>query len=462
MVLRLSVLFLLLVLTGAAAFWAAYFLFYRGSVYDPPPTVDVPLRQPLTPGVSLRDTPEVSPLRVEQGTLLVDALHANGFQPEELLALEERVVERGYVVETVGNFEPIALGSRLTALEAGLRGADSLLVVGPGVPYSADEVTLVKRFVDKGGKVLLVADPGRAHRSNSLADAFGLKFQPDYLYNQVEHDLNFQNILVRDFRPDEVTSGLTAVTLYGAGSIESSGFGLAFGDENTLSSLVDAVGPVSPIARGDRRNVLAIADITFMVPPHDALLDNGRLLSNIADFLTTSERSYTLADFPHFFGGDLEVLVGQPSLVGSGLWLKNILEDYGLAATITDVEDVSRDTVFLGLYDDVLQVEQYLQNAGVRIDDALGTPFAPELGLAGTAVTVLEENQGRQVLLVLADTPATLETAVSRLAEGEFRADLLSDHIAVAGPLRASEHAQPGPAARGALAESGPFVSVGR
>ena len=142
------------------------------------------------------------------------------------------------------------------------------------------------------------------------------------------------------------------------------------------------------------------------------------------------------------------MLVGQPSLLTVGLQLKDSLSARGVSAQVTDSEDVSRDTLFLGLYGDALKVDQYLQSAGVRIDDMLGVPLASDLRLGGTAVTVLDENHDRHVLLLLADTPETLSGAVSRLISGDFRSDLLSDYIALTGAVGAS-----GPGAPGGRAE---------
>ena len=65
----------------------------------------------------------------------------------------------------------------------------------------------MERFVDKGGKLLLVSDPTRPNQINVLAKKFGLEFRPDYLYNTVEYDQNFRHIFVRDFQPDALTNG---------------------------------------------------------------------------------------------------------------------------------------------------------------------------------------------------------------------------------------------------------------
>ena len=446
MVRRLGALALLPIF-AAAAFGGAFFFFYQGS-YDPPPRVDIPFEQITSPRVPTGAFVDSPAAQVRRGLLLVDALHGNAFGENEIITLSSRVANRGYDVELIGgapgffaasdyNSAPDFLdaSSGLHRLEEKLRRADSFLVILPQAAYSEAEAALVERFVRKGGKLLLVSDPTRPQQINTLAARFGLDFQPDYLYNVVDYDLNFRNIFVRDFQPHELTTGLDAITLYTAGSIRSSGPGLAFTDANTRSSVVETAEDLYPIAWGDSRNVLAIADFTFMVPPQNSLLDNDRLVSNIADYLTSSEREYELADFPHFYEvgseNSIDILLGQPSLWNIGIEMKNGLSVYQVSSQIRGVEDLSRDTVFLGLYEDALQMSRYLQAAGVRIDDTLGTPFAMDLDPEGTAVTVLDQNQDRHVLVVLADTPETLAGAVTRLLVGEFRGDLVTDFVGV-------------------------------
>ena len=445
---------------AAAAFGGVFYFFYQGS-YEPPPSLDIPYRQITSPAVPPGDFVDSPAAQVKRGLFLVDALHSNAFEKNEIVTLRSRVANRGYDVEFIGDLGADGLDpveeqarlylleeklrradsfmveeqARLYLLEEKLRRADSFMVALPQVAYSDAEASLVERFVRKGGKLLLVSDPTRPHQINTLAERFGLNFQPDYLYNVVEYDLNFQNIFIGEFQPDELTVGLDAITLYTAGSVRSSGPGLAFTGANTKSSLVETNDGLYPIALGNSRNVLSIADFTFMVPPHNSLLDNDQLVSNIADFLTTSEREFDLADFPHFFEAGLDkgadILLGQPSLWSTGTALRNGLSAQGLSSRIRGVEDVSRDTVFLGLYEDAAQVTQYLQAAGVRVDDTLGAPFASDLDLEGTAITVLDRNQDRYVMVVLADNPETLTGAVSRLIAGEFREDLVSDFLGV-------------------------------
>lgn len=431
----------LLPVSAGIAFGIALLFFYRGG-YEPPPPVDLPVEEITAPKLALQTFVDSPVPQVKRGLLLVDLMHANAFAKNEIITLSARVAGRGYEVEFAEpgfdqEFSPG--GAPKTggpgSLEEKLRRADSFLVALPQVPYSEEEAALVESFVRKGGKLLLVSDPTRRSQINTLAARFGLEFRPDYLYNQEEYDLNFQNIIVKEFQPEELTLGLDAITLYTAGSIRSSAPGLAIAGAGTRSSVLESAERLYPIAGGDSRNVLAIADFTFLVPPQNSLLDNNRLISNIADYLTSSEREYDLADFPHFYEADaaesVDILLGRPSLWDIGTAMKNALSSYRISSQIQGVEDLSRDTLFLGLYEDAISVSQYLQAAGVRIDDALSTPFAEALDPVGTSVTVLDRNQDRHVLIVLAHSPEALYGAVANLLAGEFRGDLVTDFVGV-------------------------------
>ena len=431
--------FALLPLCALVAFLVAYFLFYQGGGYDAPPSVNIPFQQIDTTSVRPRASGSLPPRQLGRGLLVVDAQHANSFTENELGSFASRVAARGFDVEFVGDFalaaDPALAQNRYLQLAEKLRRADSFAVILPQTAYSESEAALVERFVQKGGKLMLISDPGRLQNIDGLAKRFGVDFQADYLYNTVENDANFKRIFIRDFQPDQLTAGVDAITLDYAGSVQSSGGGLAFVSPGTRSSLLDKVEDFSPIVWGNSRNVLAIADFTFLVPTNDSLLDNGRLASNIADFVTDSQREYYLPDFPYFYGSGqdegLDVLIGSSGLLNVGLQVKTGLAGRLVSAEIVSTEDVSRDTMFLGLYDDAPQVGQYLLVAGIRVDDTLGTAFAPELELQNTAVTLLDQGRGRDMLIILADSPETLAGAVGRLISGEFRADLVSDFMAI-------------------------------
>ena len=425
----------LLILFAAIAFGVGYLIFDR-SGYDPPTTARAevsPAGPQDIPNNSARQP--IAASSPDAGVVLVDSAHRNSFRESELATLLSEVAGRGAAVEFLGDFRSTEAAKRLELFDESLRRANALVVILPRDPYTDAEADQVESFVRKGGKLLLVSDPTRTQQINSLAERFGLNFQPDYLFNQHENDLNFQHIFVRDFQPEEITSGVNAVALYTAGSIQTSGPGIAFTDASTESSLQVSGAGMSPIAWGNSRNVLAVADFTFMIPPHNSALDNDQLMSNIADYLTSGSREYALSDFPHFFrngsGQDVDVVVGQPSLLASGTTVKNGLSEYGIASGLVPSEDFGRDTVFLGLHEDALRVAGYLQAAGIRVDDSLSGPFGDGFALEGAAIAVLDRNRDRHVLIILADTPDTLAKAVDRLLDGQYRQDQVNDFASV-------------------------------
>ena len=424
----------ILIVCAGIAFGAGY-VFFNASNYQAPVTAEF-----VYPDTTDRDLPgspalEIAATAPSDGLLVVDAVHRNSYRSTEISILLSKVVDRGMRVEYAGNFRTTDAAKRLATLEEKLRRADALLVILARDAYSIEEVNLVESFVRKGGKLLLITDPTRIHLMNSLSERFGINFQPDYLFNQHENDLNFQNIFIRDFQPDELTAGVNSIALYTAGSIQTSGAGIAFTDEFTESSTSVSGAGLSPIALDESRNVLAVADLTFMIPPHNTAVDNDRLLSNIADFLSTGTREFVLDDFPEFFNGGsreaVDVVIAQPSLLSSGTTVKNGLSELGIVSTLVTVEDFSNDTVFLGLHEDALKVAGYLQSAGIRVDDTIAGPFGEDLDPAGAAIAVLDSNRDRQVVILLADTPETLDKAAGRLLDGMYRQDLVNDFASI-------------------------------
>ena len=176
---------------------------------------------------------------------------------------------------------------------------------------------------------------------------------------------------------DEITRDLHNITLYTAGSIESSGTGLAFTDGTTRSTLFEGLEPFYPIVKEAEGRVLAIHDFTFLVPPQNSILDNDRLVSNIADFLTDSRREFELADFPHFFKDDIDILLGGADLFELGTDFKGLLSDFQINSEVRGIEDLASNTVYLGLYPNSVDVAQYLEVAGIQVNDVLRTPFTP-------------------------------------------------------------------------------------
>ncbi len=161
----------------------------------------------------------------------------------------------------------------------------AFIIVCPQIEFSNQEMETINEFVNNGGKLLLIADPTRRGNMNSLSHEFGLIFEPDYLYNMKEYDANYRNIFVSDFKENPISKNLEKITLYTAGSISSADGGIAFVDENTFSNVIETRKGLSPIALAQESKVLAIYDLTFITEPHNGILDNNQLISNIADWL---------------------------------------------------------------------------------------------------------------------------------------------------------------------------------
>ena len=421
---------LILPAVALAFFVGAYFYFYQGS-YDPLPSEQLRTQHITPPVSSFTNSETISP--VQQGTLLVDMGHSNGFSRDEISSFLNEISRRGYSLEFL---ELSSGGKKLSeggnSLAEQLRSVDSFLVIQPSRPFSNEEAVLVHQFVEeKGGKLLLIADPTRNHRMNSLSKEFGITFRPDYLHNSVDYDLNFQNIFISDFKPDKLTDGLGRIALYAAGSLESANGGLAVADGNTQSTFVERVEPLYPIARSEQGGVVALTDLTFLIPPQSTIVNNPRLISNLADFLTTSERSFDLADFPYFFDDATEVILGRPSLLEAGVGMTSVLSGFQVASEIRNVPDPNSDLVYLGLYDDAPSVAQYLQLAGVEIGDELRTPFTPAIARDESAVAVLYQDEQRGVLIVLGDTPDDVDRVLRQLGNGSFRQGLVGDFVGV-------------------------------
>ena len=425
--LRKTLLLLLFPATAAIFFLAAYLFFYPGGGYTPPAAPDIDfaaaVSYPAEPAV-FADTPVfATEIAADRGLLLVDTAHRNDFIPEEVPTLLSRVAGRGYGVAYLEDADRLA---------ERLRAAAALLVILPQDPYTEENAAAVAAFAARGGRVLLIADPGRLHLINYLAEPLGISFPPDYLYNQTEYDTNYQEIFVRDFQPDALTSGLGEIALYYAGSVDSAGPGLAFTDANTYSSLAELTAARAPMAVGANPNILALHDLTFMIPPYNAVRDNDRLIANLADFLTGGQMDYRLADYPHFFRGEVDLLLGNPELFDLGAQLKDRLAAQDISAELRGLDNGGRDTVFLGLYADAPAAAPYLNPLGIYVDaTAVNAPFAPGLPRAGTALLALYRAGAREVLVILAATPYGLDQIVGQLDSGDFRRGLAADYAGV-------------------------------
>ncbi len=216
----------------------------------------------------------------EDTTVLIDLAHGNSFRTEELNVLMLRLISRGATIDFLDVEDDL-----LEELSGEARQVAAFVTVSPTEGFSRDEKEAIHDFLDKGGRLLLIADPTRPDNMNSLSLEFGLIFEPGYLYNTTEYETNYRNIFVSEFEKNEITEGLETVVFYTAGSISSDDGGIAFVDSNTFSSRIASRTRLSPLAMAAESGVLAVYDLGFMTEPYSGTLDNNRLVANIADWL---------------------------------------------------------------------------------------------------------------------------------------------------------------------------------
>ena len=297
------------------------FFFY--SSFDSPPPGEMPSFEDIIvlPAPSVEFSDNVSD-NISKA-VLIDLAHDNNFSIEELNVLMLRLISRGLTIRILGvedDLKKELLGEEEDEVvdqeeeplgeeenEVADQGEepleeeeedeeeeqkekpppDSFIIVTPQKEFSKEEKEAIDEFVDNGGKLLLIADPTKHSQMNSLSLEFGLIFEPDYLYNMKENEINYRNIFVTEFKENEITKNLEKITLYVAGSISSAEDGIAFVDRDTFSSIIESRKQLSPMALARESKVLAVHDLTFMTEPYNGTLDNNRLIANIADWLAS-------------------------------------------------------------------------------------------------------------------------------------------------------------------------------
>ena len=438
--------------------------------------------------------PETQPftdlnVSVSQGSVLVDLAHGNRVQMAELDVLQARLASRGLRLQPVYDTED---------LERQLRHAQALAIISPSYDWTPYEIQLAQRFVDKGGRLLLVTDPSRfdviydewdyyvgldsdVPHINDLASQFGFVFQDDYLYNTVDNEGNFRNIVLTDLADGELTEGVEELVFFAAHSISSEEPPLVTASGETRSSTSERKQELAVGLLAADGAVLALGDLTFMTEPNNAVRDNDQFVANIAGFLSGAKRRYELADFPHFFGDQVHlVYTGAPlldsDLVQEGSALQARLAEHRMTMTIQAEEDQASDTLFLGLYEHAEEVEAYLEAAQITLvftptvaledeeaDSASDQPLtsgasitstiAPtntetldkdtkasstsknrvvveqlgEVSPATTSLLLLQTKGGREVMVALANSETGLRNALERLSTNDLEGCLLHE-----------------------------------
>lgn len=375
----------LIVFVLAALIFIGRLVWFRRGLYQTPDIVEIEERPVATANYQpVKDKPIKG-----EGHVVIDLSHSNNLQINDLAPLRDRLQARGVTIENFNGGDD--------SLEASLYKATALIVVAPGQAYTASEREAIVAFVNDGGLLLLAADPTRPvpqgdindpYRSpfdalfptsavpaiNSLANAFGVVYYDDYLYNLEDNADSYRNVKFTNFGESSLVKGLEAVVFFAAHSLRSDGTSLIAGDKNTLSPIRTGETDLAAAVLTADQCVLALGDITFMIAPYHTVEDNDQFLSNIANWLAVDKRQRDdLDDFPYIFNRPVDLVQASgdtldPRLIArAGAW-QTSFERLELTLSLRAEADPDHDAILVAIFEDTEDVEEYLDDNGVTVE----------------------------------------------------------------------------------------------
>lgn len=435
-------------------------LWYYSRVYIPKTESPIPgyaeLTLPLPPVNP--DLPEEEGKDTVGNLVLLDWAHDNQFDVAELQTLLVTLDKRGAKVEIIQD----SFGEDHLSLDDGLKHASAYIVIAPRSVFTPFEIKVVNQFVDRGGRVLVISEPTRGVEFfgsfevdsfgfqldqvtavNTLVTPFDLAFSDDYLYNLLENEGNFRNVLFNEFGEDDLTEDLTTLAFYTARSvITQTGLPLIISDDDTLSSRTDTGGGHAAAALSADGNVLAIGDMTFMTPPYDQVADNPLFLSHLVDFLLIGEVRRDLHVFPYIFERPIAILRTEEfdlsaDTLDTFAELESGFASRGLALSIIEESISDTDLILFSSFEPNEDVQPFLepfQDLVLPEDSEEGILTLPEFGdvnPTGLAVILLHQSEDRNTLILLAETVEDLLTLAETLAGDELYGCLVRGEIAL-------------------------------
>jgi hypothetical protein len=430
--------------------------FYRGW-YRAPSTLSTPdyesFRLPIPPTNSEpRSEEAVDP---DGRVVLFDYSHNNQFNFAELDPFLEDLNLRGARAEIVQDtYDPGEL-----PLYERLKYASAYVVIAPQASFSPTTVELIERFVDRGGRLLVISDPTRnlydyyyeyfsesyiseAFMADSLLAPFDISYANDFLYNLIENEGNFRHVFFHQFAEDELTDNLSELVFYGARSIQTnSGTALITGDEQTRSSQTSADADLAVAVRSLDGSVVAIGDFTFLTAPYNQVADNQIFIDHLIDFLLGGERSADLADYPYIFGQSVALLKSSEfDLTSENLEMitsiQNTFSARGQNLVFTDEPEPDSDLIVLTTYDSESEYFEALKSIDdlmLPFDffDSLSVPHFGEIASEGIGLVILVKEEDRTLLFLLAATVDDVLELASILETDEISNCLVLENVGI-------------------------------
>lgn len=462
----------------------ARILWYYQGFYIPSKSVREPDYEQIT--IPL---PEIStPYALEQAylesprTVLFDLSHRNGFSATEIETFINAFLQQNAKIDFLEEDE---------YLEEELINADAFIIIAPIDPFAEQDISTLVDFVERGGRLLVIADPTRSYTenqadraesveiANAIVAPFQIAFRNDYLYSQVRNEGNFRNIYLGAAENAALTKDVEEVVFYASRSIAVDENILIRGNDDVLSSLTDQGGSLAAGALSANGNVLVLGDVTFMTAPYYQVADNYQFMVNIAEYLLGASRTRTFADFPALFSNQVGILLTNgldldQEMISALSDLDAALERQGLQSNIVETEVEGIDLVILGIYppkDDLLAFLEsfqinfnYSENNSQATDapaltatvaEGTGTPaptvnatptptprsdilgdyfYVPGIGKVpaeGFGFFLLDTQAERTVLVLLADSQENLQDLMRLIVRGSLSGCLMQDKYAL-------------------------------
>ncbi len=364
--------------------------FNGGSSYQAP-TIVTKIDETLITAHTFDYNSFVDDPTIGNGFVIFDLSHANNLEINDLAPLRDRLEARGVTVETF-------TGDDETPLKTRLHHTSALIVLAPTESYLPEERQIIADFIEDGGRLLLAADPTRPIPAaeeeeggfpdlfaaffpasaipaiNSLAHEFGVVYFDDYLYNLDDNEGNYRNVKFTNFINEHpLNADLESVVLFAAHSLRSDGLTLVAGDEQTHSPVRSGETDLATVTLTADGRVLALGDVTFLTAPFHTIADNDRFMSHIADWLAIDTRDrHDLEDFPYLFKQPVNLIqVGgdfiDPRLIPQTSALQQTFDQIGLSLHLQAAPTPHHDALFIGTFDDLDLVKDYLSTAGITV-----------------------------------------------------------------------------------------------
>jgi len=241
----------------------------------------------------------------ESKVVVIDRAHTNGFSRERIQPMVQSLVEAGHEVRFHGSGSQQA---RSPDLNESLRGADAFVVIAPRQPYEAAEVRGVTDFADRGGRVLMLAEPSSTQVSGgllgglstqqvsteltALSSNFGMTVGTGYLFNMHDNANNFQHVYATPENESGLSDGIDRAVFQRATPVSTNNASaerLLTATDRTRLSTTRSNENYAVAARSG--NATVVGDASFLEPSYYRDADNEVLVANTIEFLVTGEKT---------------------------------------------------------------------------------------------------------------------------------------------------------------------------